>query len=168
MFKKILAAVLGVGLAITVGPAPARATFYDYVIVENHTYGTAWPVWQAVATVDQYTGSKMVNGVCTVNYRCIRIYEQRFEPSTYLAWTDPKWYFPTPSGMTGGPWIGQIKVQYDLRNYDYTFKLKILVHELGHAHYLPDAYDGTIMNRYFQGITCICFSPQFAAALATR
>lgn len=160
--KKLLGVALttGVLLGSVIGASPAAATFSDYVIVEDHTYQPGWPVWEAVAAVDQYTSSKMVNGVCTTNYRCVRIYESRWEPSYQIGWTDMKWWWPT-----GGPWIGQIKVQYDWRNSDYYFKYKILVHELGHAFFLPHADDGYVMSSSIQQITCVCFNPVHSAHL---
>ncbi len=141
----------------------AAASYNDYVIVENHTYGTTWPVWQAVSFVDGYTRSKMVNGTCRINYRCIRIYESHLSVKTWAGFATPRWWWPTE-----GPWIGQVEVSYEKRNMPYETKYRILVHEIGHNFMLLHSNDGSVMSSSTTAMRYVGFNAADSAILATQ
>src|SRR4051794_29122411 len=120
--KKLLAAGVSLCtvLSLCVIADPAWAAAPRTVWVDARANG-AWPVRQAAAYVDRYTGTTMRFGACRRGSPCVRIRESWGLPPLWAAVT----YVGTdPTNVLLNP---------SRRRSSYTQRFDTIVHELGHA-----------------------------------
>jgi hypothetical protein len=134
--KKLLAAgvTLSTVLSLCLITDPAWAAAPRTVWVDVRANG-AWPVRQAAAYVDRYTGTTMRFGACRKGSPCVRIRENGDMPRLWAAVT----YVGTnPTNIQLNP---------GRRRSSYTQRLDTIVHELGHAFgiYTHNSSCGSVM-----------------------
>jgi hypothetical protein len=129
MVRLLVAVALAAGV-VGLMPSPAYAA-RPVVYVSTPIVSPVWPVSQAIAFMNRYTGSKLVRGRCQAAAPCVTISEKwdlgvpNADAGTY----------PTSGSASQGQRAFRTSVVLGIRarRLSSQARLHMLVHELGHA-----------------------------------
>lgn len=121
--KLLIPLLMTIGWILTPTQVEANTTRIVYVDI---AVSTAWPTSYAVSWVDQFTGSDMRIHTCVYGRKCIRIREKLVNSS---------WGAVTYGAISSYSRFNVVKIYLNPneRNWPWSWKAKMISHELGHA-----------------------------------
>lgn len=98
-----------------------------YTYIEDHT-GSAWPVKDVRAFIDQYTSSGLIYGNCRAGAACIKVYEKEINTN----WTAYTFFDAHPNDWNATD-VAIINVNPRYAKTSYAVRRNTVAHEIAHA-----------------------------------